>query len=213
MRTIFFNILSLISVFGCYAGECGEVLCVNTDGKSPYRIIVARITEVIQTATNGVKEGILPYEYIGEYSGNVVRISPLRDEDLDDKAYQDVELGQEYVLVVKDIPTLHESCDNSGAIKLYSPGNEITERLWDTPSLMALNINFGKVLPYQTILTLSLPKSTPREIINMREKVRKNMNEGVYNKDRVRSIDEACPVQLYIHDHFNITPKYEFILN
>ncbi len=129
-----------------------------------YEIIVAEIIEVTATAKSKIKEGVLNYQYIGKMGNEEIVIQPLTDIDMDDSKYPDIKIGESYILIVRKTISREEEHKASGLMNPVIPSTDLAKRMWSLKTYIAYNINFGKLIPYQNILTLQIPDNRPAEV-------------------------------------------------
>ena len=153
------------------------VLAINGFGRTPiainqtggadstkYEIIVAEIIDVTTTAKIKNKSRTLSLEYLAKYGDEEIRLVTLDDIDMKDDDCDDVKIGEWYVLVVTEIPSLKAEHENSVMMNKVVPGNEYGKRLWELKSYKAYNLNYDKVIPFQEILFLQIPDNVPEHI-------------------------------------------------
>lgn len=160
-RLYVFFLFYFVCIIISDASEPDSIYCVNTTEAAYFRIALVKIKDVTIVATNECKQGTLFCEYIGEIGNKVVRISPLRDLDMDDSMFEDIKIGNTYVLVYSRIPPV--TCLMPRDRMIIAETDETT-RAWGLESIRAYNLNFGKVLPFQTVLKLNLPDNRPTQI-------------------------------------------------
>lgn len=207
-----FQITFVISVLSILFGQAQQCdLQLKAYDANGFNIITARIIDVTATATNKLKDGTLNYEYLAIYGNEEFRIEPLRDVDMDDNSYPDLEVGKTYILVVSEIPSVKQRRESSGCMNQMEPLNDMAKKLFELKSLRAYNLNFGKIVPFDKILSLDIPDNTPLEIKSHWDKwVKKNSPDG--NTEKLKNTKQL-PESLTDRISFDITSKAEYHLH
>lgn len=198
MKSIYITIITILYGLICNAQTFDGINCVNASDSIKFRVIIAQITEVSITATNAIKHGTLNWEYIGKVNNEEVRICPCRDIDIDDSNYEDVKIGEYYVLVVHDIPSAKEEMnDGTTPYNPTVPVADIAKRTWELKSFFVLNINFNKMLPFQECLELHFVDHRPEKVKNFWEKFENS--DSIYGDD--------MPEEIYMREVFELEPQ------
>lgn len=202
--TVFLLLFIFINSFGETPIAINQI---ESSDSTEYKIIVAEIIDVTTTAKNKYKSQTLCLEYLAKHGNEEIRLVTLNDIDMKDDDYNDVIIGESYVLVVNEIPSLKVEHENSELMNKVVPVNEYGERLWDLKSYKAYNLNFGKVIPFQEILFLQIPDNVPEPIKKLNLKMLDIFMDPIITQ---KSFKKNYPKELMDRLYYDINSKGKY---